>query len=160
MGDTHSADSANGLAQVRPIERISAELGRREGESKWVLGGIAVGIVGHKQWNNLVNDNMSIGHTTLGAVDEDHRHSRPEMSDRKLAIEMNHRLAAVVLDAGIVDDGLPCVAASCLCSSSFCQEVLCALNFSSSSFSLLLCCSDKKSQRGITGYWDTRKIPM
>lgn len=89
VGNTHSADSANGSGRNRRTAPLPAGLGLREGESKWVLGGIGFGIVGHRNWSNHgKNGNMDIdggGYTN----------SRIEMSDHKLEPEMNHRIVVV-----------------------------------------------------------------
>lgn len=105
MGNAHSADSANGRLQIRQSVQAPAVQGLPEGESKWALAGIAVGVVGCKNWCSPVGagGNTSIGH--MKGEDLGDRNSRPEMSGHKLAVAMNRRLAiAVVLDdAGIAD---------------------------------------------------------
>ena len=83
-----AADSPNGFARNRSREPFRAGLGLREGESKWVLGGIGFGCVGYKN-GNMGNDDYGY-----------YMDSTIEKSDHKVEIGMNHKILVVVVGGG------------------------------------------------------------
>ncbi|PON61159.1 hypothetical protein PanWU01x14_147490 [Parasponia andersonii] len=97
VGSTHSGDSATGFARNRSTAPVPAGLGLREGESKWVLGGIGFGFVGRKNWYILGKNGNK------GNDDDGYKNSKIGKSDHKVEIGMNHGIGAVVLLV-VVDD--------------------------------------------------------